>query len=158
MESEDSLFKKALELRSQGKFEDSLRILFDLNLRCPDEMRVYFLIGNILSEQGKEDEAIAFYLRAVLSWPDDSTASLCLFHSLWHLKRFEEAFLEAVRFDHVNNLTEYVEILNSYNKTKFYGYSFTARELNLIQDQLDRYPISYRPPYEESDLQNPGNT
>jgi tetratricopeptide (TPR) repeat protein len=154
MDIEDDLYMKALELRKQGKIEDSFQILLDLNLRSPNEIRVSLLIGTILSEQGRKDEAIVTYQQAIELWPQDSSASLCLFHSLWDSKRYEEAFLEAVRFDQMNNSIEYIEILNNFSKFKFRGYVSKPGVLILVQDQLDRYPISYRPPYDDPEAQN----
>jgi hypothetical protein len=103
-------FNRALDLRESNPAE-AILILKELDDRFPNKAVVTGMIGGIYHILEDWTSALPYYRKTVALSPKSETASIGLFHSLWHHEHFDEAFSEARRFIKLNGVTESYTLL-----------------------------------------------
>ena len=122
------LFNKALILRDKGEYEEAIDLLHKIILEHPDFSFAYGHLGEILWKQGNLQEANHYFLKASELMPESSLASLCVFHTLWEMEKYEPALLEIKRFKKIGRKSkDYEEIISGLIKKKMID-----ENLNLI--------------------------
>jgi len=109
-------YEKALELRDAGKFQETFNILEPLLTKYSQNAGLIIIAADMSYELGNIEKAIELFKQTVSLKPKSETASLGLFHSLWKMKRFDEAFEEMKRFMSVSYSQDYVEIVREINR------------------------------------------
>jgi tetratricopeptide (TPR) repeat protein len=146
----ESMIADSIFLREEGKLEDALNILISLYPENFGEVRINVLIGHLLYLLNRFSEALQYLVIALELAPSSESASLGYFHTLCSMNRFQEALLEAIRYDKLKGTTEYVEILTDYVKLDFEGLEIDELTKALVVGQLATYPSGYMPPIPDS--------
>ena len=110
-------FKQAIQLREQGKFEEALSHLKELDSLAPKSINYLLTIGDIYLKLNRESNGLECFRRAIQIEPEHEMASLSLFHALWDLDLTEEALAEIRRFQEVSHSDDYVEIIRELHDT-----------------------------------------
>ena len=100
-------FDRALGLRDAGEVDTALKILAELAAKRPDLAYVVGMLASVQFQAGYLDASAASASRAVQLSPSSEMASRCLFHSLYDLGRYDEAFAEVARFRSNKQSDEY---------------------------------------------------
>ena len=95
---QDAAFSRALSLRDAGRFHSAAEILVFLTNELPDNAGVWGMLGSILYEVERFDDAREAFAHAVNLSPRSELASLGLFFSLLRSGHEEEAWSERRRF------------------------------------------------------------
>jgi len=96
----DPALARAAELRTAGRPDEALAVLNEAEGASPNDPRIAYRRGEILDEQGRLDDAIAAYRRAVHLDPNPSAVFLALgrAHEAAGHRREALFFLEQARF------------------------------------------------------------
>ncbi len=112
-------FNEALRLQSEGKSDEALDLLRELEKTGIYKPAVLGMIGNILYVYKKDVKQAIDYLRETIKLsPKSEMASLGLFHALFDLHRTDEAFNEMRRFMSISDSEEYRRLLKELNTEK----------------------------------------
>jgi cytochrome c-type biogenesis protein CcmH/NrfG len=102
---------QALQLKNREDFQEAIAVLKRAVRDYPSCAETYFLIGGIcLYEMDDANTAVPNFAMAVQLSPRSESASLGLFHSLWHLGLQEAAKREMNRFQSMAHSVEYDSI------------------------------------------------
>lgn len=109
-----SAFDEAVKLRDAADWEGADRILRKI-LSETDAVppAVNAVLGHVLWEQSRSEEAISFLRRAAKQSPQHEGISLGLFHCLYEMGKLEDALNEGRRFLRGASDEEYREYRNS---------------------------------------------
>lgn len=110
-------FTAAQKLRERGDFQAAKEILLDLSKKNPKSPAVFCVLGDIYWDMEFREEAIEAFRKAVHLSPKLEGPSLGLFHCLWQLTRYEEAFEEMKRFQTISDSKDYRAIIKAINES-----------------------------------------
>jgi hypothetical protein len=104
-------FQRAIDLRHEGRYEESREIWEVLRERYP-EMRgpISWMLAGVFLDLKRPAEGIPYALEAVQEAPASFNVSLSLFHCLWGAGRPTDAFDEMVRFLSLQRCQHYEEL------------------------------------------------
>lgn len=105
------MFQKAIDLRDQKNYSEALKILQDIEDQCLNSPNFFAVSASICWELKQLDNSIKNFKEAIKLAPQSELVSLGLFHCLWELKRFDEAFEEMKRFSTISFSQEYKNII-----------------------------------------------
>ncbi|MDQ4120420.1 MAG: tetratricopeptide repeat protein [Acidobacteriota bacterium] len=112
-------FNKALCLRDEEKYDDAIKILEKLNSDFPDNHAILLMLAGMYHLVDDWENCFIYSQKLVEISPNSERASVMLFHSLWGLKKFDDAFEEARRFVDLNGFSkEYDLILKEIDESK----------------------------------------
>ncbi len=95
----DKKIREALDSRDGGKTQECLSNLVQIFEEIPaTDIKALVVVGSLLREGNESSKALYCFDKAISEDPNSSRASLGLFHSLWRLERYDEAFDELERF------------------------------------------------------------
>ncbi len=109
-------FNRALRLRDSGDWLGAAAILERIDAEYPNKAAVLGMWGSIYFHLKDWERAIALYRRTVSLSPKSELASLCLFHSLRNVGKYEEALVEMGRFLSVSDSAEYRQLIKEMNE------------------------------------------
>jgi predicted Zn-dependent protease len=109
-------FSEAVKLKDAGQFESAKRLLQDLREKDPNSTAIVAVLGHVYFDMRLFDEAVSTFKRAIQLSPTLEAVSLGLFHSLWRLRKLEEALEEVKRFQSLSDSEEYREIIKELNE------------------------------------------
>ena len=116
----DEKIDEALKLRNAGEIQESLSILSNIFETIPaNDIRSLGLVGSLFRESNELTKALYCFDKAVESDPLSSRASLGLFHTLWRMERYDEAFNELERFLLLSESHEHFMLLEDMKKGFF---------------------------------------
>jgi predicted Zn-dependent protease len=91
--------EKAFELNKAGKIDDSLEVLSQIYQDIPStDIKSLGIVWALFLEGNDPSKSFYCAQRAMQSEPNSPYVSLGLFHSLWDLKRYDDALNELERF------------------------------------------------------------
>jgi len=99
-------FNRALDLWHEDKPFEAIKILKQLNKEFPNQPTILGMLGAIHFTLDDWANSLIYYDKAVILSPKSESASIGLFHSLWHHERFDEAFEEAKRYVKLNGFSK----------------------------------------------------
>lgn len=105
-------FEAALQARDEGRLDEADRRLLELGNENPEDLAIALVRAGVLFKMEKFNEAWDLFGGIVRSRPDTELASRGLFHSLWKLGRYDEAFEEMKRFLSIADSEGYLELLS----------------------------------------------
>ena len=94
----DAEFQKATALRDMGDLIQAGAILERLSIEHPSVFGVWLVLGGVQMSQSNYEAAECSFSMALALRPRSELASLCMFHTLRHLGRVNDAFAEMRRF------------------------------------------------------------
>jgi tetratricopeptide (TPR) repeat protein len=101
MQSIDSMFELAIELRDKGKFRDSINVLRRILQEYPADNQtsgIYLILGGVHADLGEKTQARENFQRATELNPKSELASLGLYVTHCDLNQDEEAIQELIRY------------------------------------------------------------
>jgi tetratricopeptide (TPR) repeat protein len=108
-----ALFNEACALIDMHEYNEAISLFRQLTERWPEQPHAYALLGAMMEEQGKLEEANRCFRKAAALLEDSSLATQCVFHSYWRMKKFEYALDELRRFAKTGGkCNAYVEIIS----------------------------------------------
>ncbi len=107
----ESRFKEAMNLKTQGDFRGALDILEDMHARSSHSPSLLAFCGDLHMELGNYVKATEAFRIAVKLAPTSETFSLGLFHCLWDANLISDALVEMKRFLLIAESAEYTRIL-----------------------------------------------
>ncbi|MEM6471895.1 MAG: hypothetical protein AAF802_20215 [Planctomycetota bacterium] len=110
------IFQNAVAARDAGDFKQSERLLMSMVQAGHNSAACFAVLGRVQWELDKADSAVIAFRKATELAPNSEEASLGLFHSLWELKRSDDAFEEMKRFLKSNKSDEYSKLLRELNQ------------------------------------------
>lgn len=108
--------QEALGLRDQGNLERAASDLQDLAHEYQNSEKFHLILGGVLWDLERHEEACSHFRMATLLAPVSDNASLSLFHVLWDIGHYSEALAEMDRFLSISNSDDYLEILRELNE------------------------------------------
>jgi len=91
-------FNRALNIWHEDKPLEAINILKKLDEQFPNHYVISFTISAIYHELGIWQQTLKYSKKAAAFFPKSESASIILFHSLFNLKKYQEAFDEIKRF------------------------------------------------------------
>ena len=91
-------FEKATDLRDAGDLAAARLIMENLSQRFPSIFAVWLVLGGIQMTLADYPAAEVSFTMAITLRPRSELASLSMFHTLKHLGRVDDAFVEMRRF------------------------------------------------------------
>jgi len=110
----DEEISNVIKLKKSGDFDDALKIAEKLFVKYDYIGSVCGLLASIHFELDHFDEAAKVYKKAITISPKSETASLGLFHSLWHVGDTDGAFEEMKRYMTIAKSDEYEWLLKNF--------------------------------------------
>lgn len=104
-------FEEAVRERDEGRFHEANQMLLKLEEENPRDLAIALVRAGVLLKMDKFQEASELFGKITRSRPDADLASRGLFHSLWKLGRYDEAFEEMKRFLSIADSEGYLELL-----------------------------------------------
>ena len=132
----DGLFKRAIKLRDDHRPSEAIKILRKLCDAKPASASVHGILGQIFWDEGKLDEAVSSFDKAVQLSPQSELASLGLFHTLWNKGQQQQAINEMYRFLSIKDSKDYARIARELVRTKL-------QDEEAVQKR--KLPDSFRP-------------
>lgn len=123
----DAVLRSVTEKASRGEFEQAFAEGAPLLELHPKDPRVLGVVAGVLWRTGRFEEAAELFARTTTISPRSELASVGLFHSLWSLKRVEEARAEATRFLSNGSSREYELLLDEM------GWKFDVRTKSITE-------------------------
>lgn len=98
-DSEDEIsIERAMSLRNEDKRKEALEILIPLAQKYKNSSVLNGLIGMNYSELENHELSAFYFKKTTRLNPNSELASLGLFHSLWDLSKYKDAFKEMDNF------------------------------------------------------------
>jgi len=104
-------FVKAMTLKDEGKLEESLIYLKEIESEFSNSVQFSLAMGNIYRKMDRSNEALVCFRKATRLDPKFEFASLGVFHTLWDLDMIDKALAEIRRFQTISHSEDYVEII-----------------------------------------------
>jgi predicted Zn-dependent protease len=111
-----SRFEDALRIRDEGRLVEADEILSELEAENPEDPAIALIRAGVLFKLDKFKEAAELFGGILHSRLTTELASRGLFHALWKLGRYDEAFEEMKRFLAIADSEGYREFLDDINK------------------------------------------
>lgn len=101
------LFNKAIELRDSSQYKEALDLLNNLLIDGIHKSAIYGMMGSIFYDLNQYENSVRCYQNVLRINPESELASLGLFHSLFNLGKYKEAFNELDRYLNINEPKHY---------------------------------------------------
>ena len=102
-----ALFNKAIELRDSSLYKEAIDILNNLLKSGIYKSAIYGVLGGIYYDLKEYENSERCYQNVISVKPKSELASLGLFHSLFNLGKYKEAFNEMDRYLNINEPDNY---------------------------------------------------
>lgn len=107
-----SRFEEALRVRDEGRFLEAEQMLSELAKEDPGNLAITLARAGVLFKMNNFSEAAQLFGDIIRSQPSTELASRGLFHSLWKMGRYDEAFEEMKRFLSMADSEAYFDLLS----------------------------------------------
>lgn len=105
-----------MQFRQEKKLSSACDLFVQLLEEKPESKIVLGMLSTCYFELEQYELAAKHAQRSVIVSPKSEVASLILFHSLWHIEQYDEAFDEMRRFMTLTSSAAYDELLQDLNK------------------------------------------
>jgi predicted Zn-dependent protease len=104
-------YNQALFLRDTGRVKDAIKILKNLNKQYNDKPALIGTLGSLYFNAKDWKNCSEYTSQGLKLQPESEYLSLMLFHSLWHLKKFDDALEEIKRFIALNGYSKEYDLI-----------------------------------------------
>jgi tetratricopeptide (TPR) repeat protein len=109
-------FQAAVIAKDSGDLKTAREILSLVTFEDSNSSAILAVLADTHWELGDLEAAVDCFRKACKITPTLEAVSLGLFHCLWKLQRFDEAFEEVKRFQSISDSKDYREIIEEINK------------------------------------------
>lgn len=107
----EPLYNQALFLRDTGRVKDAIKILKGLNKQYTDKAALIGTLGSLYFKAKEWKNCSDCLSQGLKLHPQSEYLSLMMFHSLWHLKKFDDALGEIKRFVDANGYSKEYDLI-----------------------------------------------
>ena len=107
----DKLVDEAIDLRDAGRVSEAVEMLKDVITRAPNRELAFLVLGGILWDEERREDALRCFQSAVKLNPVLEMASQGVFHVLMEMNEVERAFDEVRRFLALADSQDYRRII-----------------------------------------------
>jgi predicted Zn-dependent protease len=127
----DELLQAAIDAYHAGEIDNAIGHLVDAAGSFPKAAKLWGYLGFLYGEAGEHAKAERAFRKTIALSPHSETASLGLFHSLWHMGKTKAAFDEMRRFVKSNDSPRYRHLIRDM-LAEAPGESSTPREVLVV--------------------------
>jgi tetratricopeptide (TPR) repeat protein len=113
-ESDKALLEDAMQFNNKGKHKNALEILLQLEKKYTNSSMVCGILATTYHFLKDHENTLKYFAKTTLLNPNSELASLGLFHELWKIGKYKQAFTEMNRFLNSNEPKNYKVTLQEF--------------------------------------------